>query len=100
IRPKRSAVALEMVDAAALLWRLHLRGVGVGNRWVELADTYEPTAEDAYYAFNDMHAMMAFVADGREEEAKRILAGLERGGNGHGSNPGETRGGGRPAHRR
>ena len=91
IRPKPSTVALEMVDAAALLWRLHLRGVGVGRRWAELADTYELMAEDAYYAFNDMHAMMAFVADGREAAAARLLAALERRVTGGGSNAAMTR---------
>lgn len=69
---------MEMVDAAALLWRLHLRGVEVGDRWKELADSYVPMVEDAYYAFNDVHAMMSFVADGREASAKRLLGVLER----------------------
>src|SRR5690606_327575 len=82
IRPKPSTVALEMVDAAALLWRLHLRRIDVGKRWKELANSYEPMAEDAYYAFNDAHAMMAFVADGRDTAAKRLLAALERRGAG------------------
>ena len=78
IRPGPSEVAMEMVDAAALLWRLHLRGVEVGDRWKELADSYVPMVEDAYYAFNDAHAMMSFVADGREASAKRLLGVLER----------------------
>lgn len=77
IRPKPSAVALEMVDAAALLWRLTLRGVDVGGRWAELADAYGPMAEDAYYAFNDAHAMMAFTGAGRDAEAGRLLAALQ-----------------------
>lgn len=76
VRPAPSTVALEMVDAAALLWRLQLRGVDVGNRWAELADLYEAVAEDAYYPFNDMHAMMAFVSTGREAAAERLLAAL------------------------
>ena len=33
----RSIVALDMVDASALLWRLHLSGHDVGDRWNELA---------------------------------------------------------------
>lgn len=78
VRPKPSGVALEMVDAAALLWRLHLRGVDVGARWQELADAYEPMAGDAYYAFNDMHAMAAFAAAGRDKAATALLAALER----------------------
>ena len=78
IRPRPSEIALEMVDASALLWRLHLRGAPVGERWRELADAWAGKAEDAYYAFNDAHAMMAFLADGREEAAAALLAKLER----------------------
>ena len=66
IRPKRSDMALEMVDASAMLWRLHLRGVDVGQRWRCIADSWEAKAGDAHYAFNDAHAMMAFIGDGRE----------------------------------
>ncbi len=76
IRPARSQVILEMIDATAMLWRLHLRGVEVGNRWAELADAWEPLAADAHYAFNDAHAMMAFVAAGRDAAARTVLAGL------------------------
>src|SRR6185295_12547890 len=53
IRPQSSQVVLEMLDASALLWRLHLRSVAVGERWRELASTWEPLAGDGYYAFND-----------------------------------------------
>jgi tetratricopeptide (TPR) repeat protein len=78
IRPKPSELPLEMLDATALLWRLHLRGVDVGDRWSELANSWEKRIEDTYYVFNDMHAMMAFVAGGREASARRLLDGLVR----------------------
>ncbi|HXQ41336.1 MAG TPA: tetratricopeptide repeat protein [Candidatus Udaeobacter sp.] len=78
IRPRPSEIALEMVDASALLWRLHLSGAPVGQRWQELADAWAGKAEDAYYAFNDAHAMMAFVGDGRDSAAAALLARLER----------------------
>ena len=35
IRGGRSAVALDLVDASAILWRLHLSGHDVGDRWAE-----------------------------------------------------------------
>jgi tetratricopeptide (TPR) repeat protein len=78
IRPRPSEIPLEMVDASALLWRLHLSGAPVGQRWRELADAWARKAEDAYYAFNDAHAMMAFVGDGRDSAATALLARLER----------------------
>src|SRR5690606_5212278 len=33
-----------------------------------------PLAADGFYAFNDAHAMMAFVADGRDKAADALLA--------------------------
>ncbi|HXH02792.1 MAG TPA: hypothetical protein VNN09_05665 [Candidatus Competibacteraceae bacterium] len=56
-----------MLDATALLWRLYLHGVECGERWAMLAAAWEEKAavENGYYAFNDVHAMMAYVADGR-----------------------------------
>ncbi|MBM3489894.1 MAG: tetratricopeptide repeat protein [Alphaproteobacteria bacterium] len=77
VRPSPSAVALEMLDASSLLWRLHLRQVDVGQRWRELADKWAGMAEDGYYAFNDLHAMMSFVATGRGEDQRRLIRTLE-----------------------
>jgi tetratricopeptide (TPR) repeat protein len=77
IRRPDSNVVLELIDASAMLWRLHLRGVHLGNRWDKLADFWEARIEEAYYAFNDAHAMMAFVASGRESSARALLRALE-----------------------
>jgi tetratricopeptide (TPR) repeat protein len=92
IRPANSQVILEMIDATAMLWRLHLRGVDVGGRWKQVADAWEPLAGDAHYAFNDAHAMMAFVADGREAAERTLLAALRaRADGGSGTNAAMTR---------
>lgn len=69
-----SPIVLEMVDASAMLWRLALRGVDVGNRWQALADRWAAASERSTYAFNDLHAMLAFVGAGREQDAARVLA--------------------------
>ena len=68
----------EELDAAALLWRLNLLGVDVGGRWSELADKWEISAVDTLYAFNDVHAMMTFVSDGRAEAVETVLNATER----------------------
>jgi tetratricopeptide (TPR) repeat protein len=68
----------ELIDASALLWRLHLHGVDCGSRFAPLAAAWAPYAEDAFCAFNDLHAMMAFVGAGRRDCAERLLAALER----------------------
>jgi hypothetical protein len=69
----RSTVVLEMIDASAMLWRLHLRGIDVGNRWGAVADAWEPIARGGNYAFNDVHALMAFVGAGRPKAAEAVL---------------------------
>jgi hypothetical protein len=77
IRPRPTCVAGEMVDASAMLWRLRLRGVDVGDRWTELAQSWEALGDDGYYAFNDVHALMAFLATGNQRNARRILDGVD-----------------------
>jgi tetratricopeptide (TPR) repeat protein len=67
-------IILEMIDASAMLWRLQLRGIDVGNRWHALADRWSVLAEAGNYAFNDLHAMMAFVGADRQADAARLLA--------------------------
>jgi hypothetical protein len=70
---RRSTVVLEMIDASAMLWRLHLRGIDVGTRWDAVADAWAPIASAGNYAFNDMHAMMAFVGANRPRDAQAVL---------------------------
>jgi hypothetical protein len=67
-----SGVVLDMVDQSALLWRLALRNVDVGDRWQPLAERWAPHASAANYAFNDMHAMMAFASAGRSDLAAQL----------------------------
>lgn len=71
-------VAMEMLDAAALLWRLHLEGVDVGNRWQSLADGWAAKRDEPWYVFNDMHAVMAFVGAGRMSDARAVIRDLEQ----------------------
>jgi hypothetical protein len=73
IRATRSGVALDMVDASALLWRLDLGGVDVGDRWVELAAAWDAHADGRLYPFNDLHAAMAYLGAGRAEDVARLI---------------------------
>jgi hypothetical protein len=71
-------VALELLDATALLWRLHLDGASVGGRWQPLADAWARSLSPGFYPFNDMHAAMAFVAEGDLQRAHQLVSDLER----------------------
>jgi tetratricopeptide (TPR) repeat protein len=73
IRPEPYEIQLMMLDATALLWRMHLQGISVGSRWNELAAIYAKSGEAGFYAFNDMHAMAAYVATGNNAAAAELL---------------------------
>ena len=75
--PQAADTAMEMLDAAALLWRLLLDGIDQTARWKVLADAWVPKAEEAFYAFNDMHAVMSLVGAERFAEADRLIADRE-----------------------
>jgi tetratricopeptide (TPR) repeat protein len=87
VRPNDEAnVILEMLDASALLWRLHLDGIDVGDRFQRLARAWERTINDGVYAFNDLHAIMAFLGAGRTKDAELSLETLRRSAHGAGDN--------------
>lgn len=68
----------ELIDAAALLWRLQLAGADTRGRWEPLAARWAPRAADAHCAFNDLHAMLAFVGAGRRDLQRRLLRAQRR----------------------
>jgi hypothetical protein len=71
-------IALELLDATALLWRLWLEGMPAGDRWRPLAEAWARLLAPGYYPFNDMHAVMAFIGNGELGRAREVVAALER----------------------
>ena len=92
----RSMVAMDLVDASALLWRLHLRSMAVGDRWKTVADNWQPFAQAGNYAFNDAHAVMAFIGAGRPDRIDEVMEAQDRAMSGSGDNARFTRDVGRP----
>jgi tetratricopeptide (TPR) repeat protein len=87
IRASHSEMNLDIVDASAYLWRLELCGIDVGAaRWQELAHTWQRVGEQGYYAFNDLHALMAFAGARRAGDVESVLVGLEAAARGAGTN--------------
>ena len=99
IQGGRSPLPLNLVDASAILWRLFLGGVEAGDRWEQLADLWAPHAGAANYAFNDMHAMMAFAAADRRDLAACLIDAQAAAMQAAGDNAGFTRDIGLPATR-
>jgi tetratricopeptide (TPR) repeat protein len=59
LRGTRSNQWLDVVDAASLLWRLHLFGIDVRDRAQTLAADIAQMLAEPVYVFNDWHAVMA-----------------------------------------
>ena len=76
LQPLAEAPASTLVDASALLWRLHLRGIDSIERWQALADGWERQTPGVLRPFNDTHAMLAFVAAKRRTSSRRLMSGL------------------------
>ena len=58
-------ITLQRLDAAALLWRMHLLGMGVGTRWQALSAGWDRSEQTAgLYPFNDLHALLALIGSG------------------------------------
>jgi hypothetical protein len=92
-----SGVVLDLIDASAMLWRLQLRGVDVGGRWLPLAERWLPHATSGHYAFNDLHAMLAFTGAGMAAAQQQVLDAQQAAMAGAGDNAQYTRDVGHPA---
>lgn len=66
-------MTMDFVDASSMLWRLRLRGIDVGQRWTAIADHWKPFAASSDYAFNDFHAVMAFLGASRRDDVHTVL---------------------------
>jgi len=97
IHGHRPGIVLELVDASALLWRLRLQEVDVGERWAALAERWAPHAGSGHYAFNDLHAAMAFACAGRDDLLQTLQAAQDAAMAGAGDNAAFTREVGAPA---
>ncbi|MBK7333241.1 MAG: hypothetical protein IPI87_13195 [Betaproteobacteria bacterium] len=88
VHPGPAQMLLTLVDATALLWRLVLDGADVGPRFGEVADEWESKldGEGGNYAFNDLHAALAFAATGRDAAMARLLQHVARAAESTGTN--------------
>lgn len=73
IRAERTDDYRDVANAVSLLVRLQGEGVDVGERWDELAALAERRAADSCLTFADLHYVMALLADGRREAARKMV---------------------------
>jgi tetratricopeptide (TPR) repeat protein len=71
VYPGPSTAYIDVQNAAALLWRLEMTGVDVGDRWKVLAGQAEATMDDQLLAFTESHVSAALAKAGRSEALAR-----------------------------
>jgi hypothetical protein len=68
-------ITLQRLDAASILWRLHLLGSDVTAHAQALVDAWPAGDDEAgYYAFNDVHRVAALLAAGAFARAEAWVA--------------------------
>ncbi|MGL5001313.1 MAG: tetratricopeptide repeat protein, partial [Casimicrobium sp.] len=76
--PQTGDLALQLLDATALLWRLKLERFEEPERFKALAERWQDKLEPPFYAFNDMHAMMALMGAGRNKDGLDLIISRDR----------------------
>ena len=76
IRTEKTEFYLDIQNQAALLTRLELQGLEIGDRWHELADHLETQLADHVLAFTEIHKVMALAAAGRQQALDKLIASL------------------------
>lgn len=67
----------DQIGAVALLARLELRGVDVGNRWAELGVFLKARVNESVWPFNDLHYVYGLARAGEEAGVREKLARLQ-----------------------
>ena len=75
-RDKESDFYLNLVNCAALLWRLRFQGVALGDRWEELADMCAARIDDHVLVFSDLHFALGLAGAGRTDVLARQVESL------------------------
>ncbi|MET0506856.1 MAG: tetratricopeptide repeat protein [Burkholderiaceae bacterium] len=87
IAPKPESLVLDYIDSTALLWRLKLLGIDVGDRWRVIASYWKTSAALGFAAFTDAHAALAFAAVGDVEGLSAMESQARTASEGRGSYP-------------
>ena len=78
VRRDKTDLAAGLLDAVSLLWRLDLRGVGVGDRWRELAELAERRLDDMAHPFHSLHFIMALLHGGKPQAVQKHVEAMRR----------------------
>ncbi|MDO6459769.1 tetratricopeptide repeat protein [Granulosicoccaceae sp. 1_MG-2023] len=71
--PGMPAAPMPLLDGSSVLWRLYLEGTDSGARAAALSEAWHEKDGQMFYAFNDAHAIMAYVMNGETDAADALV---------------------------
>lgn len=74
IRAEHTDDYRDISNGASLLSRLELEGVGVGDRWEELAELSANRTDDGCIVFADLHYMLSLIGGHRDVAVRKMMA--------------------------
>lgn len=69
---------LDICNCSALLWRLEMFGVNVGDRWKALVEVSKRHLNDKDLIFVSLHYLMALIAGGDKVAADQMVEGMRQ----------------------
>ncbi|KAM5289423.1 tetratricopeptide repeat protein 38 [Ctenodactylus gundi] len=72
-----SGAMLDIVDSCSMLYRLHMEGVSVSQRWQDVLPITRPHSRDHVLLFNDVHFLMASLGAGDHATTQELLTSLQ-----------------------
>lgn len=73
----RKDFARDQINAISMLLRLELRGVDVGDRWIDIASYLHPRLHEHVIPFLDLQYIYALVRGGQDEWASEMLLSMQ-----------------------
>lgn len=77
IRAERTDDFRDFANASSLLYRLHTKGVNLGNRWRELQELAHQRSQDKCLVFLMLHQLLVFLANQDQSGIDQMLASLD-----------------------
>lgn len=68
----------EQIGAVSALWRMELRGIDVGTRWLEVAEKIAEREFEHVQPFHDLHYIFALARSGKDDLVTEFLASQKR----------------------
>ncbi|KAK2172387.1 hypothetical protein NP493_966g00006 [Ridgeia piscesae] len=75
-RASTSGGMLDMADSCAMLWRLEMEGVDVGDRWKGIYEVCRPLVDVHVLVFNDIHMLMSYLRAKKTDTVAKMMASI------------------------